>query len=216
MATIQKAAARRQRRWAAVFRVFAVTVAVVATFVSAVLVILGSDDWPFGQHNIKMIERFVYGYMGLVVLAVVGVIWLALVGFSLRKRHLRTRWLWAAPGVLAVGAIAFFALHSRGFDGSRDELESVVAEVREHPAGWGERYGWEQPGVREIGDLDIEGIGKRENGVIVFQDADGCSFGPSECGWIYSPNGPPSFPGHRGGVRLEHLDGAWYSFFYSL
>lgn len=206
----------RQGRWAAVFRVLAVAVAIVAVFVSAALVILGSGDWPFGQHNLTLIERFVYGYMGLNVLAVLGVVWLILVGFSIRKRHLRTRLLWAAPMVLIIGAIAFFALHSRGFDGSRDELDQVAAEVLERPAGWGERYGQNESGPREIGDLDIEGIGRRENGVIVFRDADGCSFGPSVCGWVYSPNEPPTFPEHRGGVRLEHLDGPWYSFFYGL
>lgn len=216
MATIQEAAARRQRRWAAVFRVLAVAVAVVAALVSAALVVLGSDDWAFGQRNLTSIERFVFGYMGLIVLTVAGIVWLGLVGFSIRKRHLRTRWLWAAPMVLIVGAMAFVALHSRGFDGSRDELDEVVAVVREHPAGWGERYGQGQSGPREIGDLDIEGIGRRDNGVIIFHDADGCSLAPSACGLVYSPNGSPSFPGHRGDVRLEHLDGPWYSFFYGL
>ena len=201
-------------------RVLMRTVGVVTSAVAAVVVVtlgvLMADRVPFSSYNVTDADRFFGLVFAAWALALAGLVWLIAVLVVWRKRHLRTRWLAVPPVLVVLGAAAVVAIGviaPAGFDSSRPDLDAVAAEVRSHPTGWSEHYGYESP--RRAGHLDVGSVFHREDGVVVISDADaGVFFHVS--GWAHSPQGPPDFdPGVRG-LEVEHLGGPWYSYSYVL
>lgn len=199
-------------------RVVCVFAAVIVVVVIVALSLLAVDWLPFGEYNVTNGERIIGVVFSGWALAIAGLAWLVVLVLAWRKRHLRTRWLFVPPalvvaaGVSAVLLIAV-AKPSDGFNSSRSEMEKVVVEVRSHPPGWSELYGFDTP--REVGHVEVWQLSHRDDGVVVISDAD-YVFGFQMRGWAHSPQGQPTFDPGVKELEVNHLDGPWYAYRYVL
>lgn len=214
---IAEATSRRSRVAAALVRAVGLVASVVVLAVIVIHAVLMVDRVPFTEYNVTDADRLIGFVLSGWAVAITGLAWLVAMLVAWRKRHLRTRWLAIPPGLVALGAVTLLALGSLvpgGFDSSRTEFDAVASQARSHHPGWSENY-HQSGSPRRVGNVEIDSVSHREDGVVVVSDADsGVFFHMS--GWAQSPDGPPTFdPGVRG-LEVTHLDGDWYSYSYVL
>lgn len=207
---------RGSRVAAGVVRGVGVVAAVVVTIVVVALALLVADRIPFTSYNVTDADRLIGFVLAGWTLAIAGLVWLIALVITWWKRPLRAKWFLAAPGLLVVGAAVLLVvglLAPAGFSSSRAELDAVAAQARSHSPGWSEMYGSDSS--RRVGQLDVRSVRHRDDGVVVVGDADSAVF-LYMSGWAHSPEGPPTFdPGVRG-LEVQHLEGDWYSYSFSL
>ena len=207
---------RRARIALGVVRAVSIVAAVVVVVVVAALSLLAVDWVPFGDGNVGAGDRFVGEVLGGWAVAIAGLAWLTAVLVAWRFRQLRTWWLGVPPGLLVAGVAVVLAIGVAvpdGFDSSRSEMQTAVAQARSHPPGWSELYGFDTP--RQVGRVEVWKLSHREDGVVVISDAD-YVFGFHMRGWAHSLQGPPTFEPGLKELQVKHLGGPWYSYSYVL
>ncbi|WP_295648330.1 hypothetical protein [uncultured Dietzia sp.] len=208
---------RGSRVASALVRAVGVLASLVAVAVVLAHAVLWTDRMPFSSYNVTDTDRFIGFIVSGWALAIAGLIWLVALIIAWWRRPLHTIRLAVPPIVLVVGAAVFVALGTvvpSGFDSSRADLDAVADQARSHHPGWSENY-FHSGSPRRVGNLEIDSVSHREDGVVVVSDADsGVFFHMS--GWAHSPDGPPTFDPRVRGLEVTHLDGDWYSYGYVL
>lgn len=211
---------RRQRSGrcgAVVVRWCFIALAAVAAAVIVVLFFLGIDWVPFGAHRFLFGERNVTGmsrFLGLVmaawILVPAALVWVIVTVISRSRPRWRTRWVFAAPTTVVLGAAAVAAgtvASPQSFSQSRTDLNALAREVRTHEPGWSQSY-TDHP--RQVGHLEISRVSYANDGTVLITDADDDGFYIR--GWAHTMSGgpPPTSPGSE--LSYSHIDGPWYRY----
>lgn len=194
-----------------------IVLAVLAAAVVVMLFFLGIDWVPFGANRLLFGERNVSGmsrFLGLVVAAWIlvpaAVVWIIVAVISRSQPRWRSRWMFAAPVTVVLGAAAVAAgtvVSPQSFADSRADLEALAREVRTHQPGWSQSY-TDTP--RQVGHLEISRVSYANDGTVLITDADDDGFHIG--GWAHMVKGgpPPTGPGPE--INYSHLDGPWYRY----
>lgn len=174
-------------------------IGIVVLTVLSVTVLVGLHyGWPVVGGDLDYDHKLFIGGPALFVLVTAGLLWTILrLWPSLRGVR---DWTWsvaAAPAIVIVALVVGVMFPRGGFDEARPELEQIAQEVLADPESV-------RNGV-QFGSVDISRVEER-GGAVYFFDSDN-SFGTTY-GWIYSPDGPPSWVS----AQVEHIDGPWYEF----
>ena len=209
------------RKWggfgAAVVRWCFIVLAALSAVVVVVLFFLGIDWVPFGANRLLFGERNVTGmtrFLGLVmagwILVPAVVVWSVVAMIARTRRHWRTRWVFAAPSIVVLGAAAVIAgtgLSPQSFSDSRNDLDALAREARSHEPGWSQSY-TDDP--RQVGHLEISRVTYDLDGTVQITDADDDGFEIRGYAHTLNTEPPPAAPGSQ--LHYVHIDGPWYRY----